>query len=130
MHKWLGMMIFPKSDRRTIRIGELKMMYAMVKRKKVSPVKCMINQWLEVFTLTGDSECTSLVTQIATNMGFLDNALVSFITEPHLYIDFNYFWQAYMFKKKEDGSIVMMHSAIQTRFRYLTRILVCMPCNL
>jgi len=66
-------------------------MYAMVKRKKVSPVKLMISQWLEVFTLTGDDECTSLVTQIATNMGLLENVLVSFITKQCLYIDFDYF---------------------------------------
>jgi hypothetical protein len=43
---------------------------------------------------------TSLVTRIANNMGFfLEIALVSFITEPCLYIDFDYFWQAHMLKK-------------------------------
>ena len=60
----------------------------------------MIYQWLEVFNLTGDIECTSLVTRIASNMGFLDNALISFINEPRTYIDFDYFWQAHMLKKK------------------------------
>lgn len=49
----------PRSDTRTVKIDELKLMYAMVKRKKVSPVKLMISQWLEVFTLTGDIGCAS-----------------------------------------------------------------------
>jgi hypothetical protein len=79
----------PRSDTRTIKIDELKLMYAMVKRKKVSPIKLMISQWLEVFTLTGDIGCASLFTWIATNMGLLENALVSFTTKQCLSIDFD-----------------------------------------
>jgi hypothetical protein len=60
MHKWLGFTIFPRLDTHPVRIDDLKLLYAMVKRRKVSPVK-LIHQWLEVFTLTGDVECTSLV---------------------------------------------------------------------
>ena len=79
MHKWLGKTLFPRNDTRTIRTYDLKLMYAMAKRKKVSPVKFMMNQWLEVFTLVGDIECTSLVTQIATNMGLMQRSFVSLI---------------------------------------------------
>ena len=90
MHKWLGMTLFPRNDTRTIRIDDLKLMYAMVKRKKVSPIKFMMNQWLKVFTLVGDVECPSLVTRIATNMGLMQRSFVSLITECP-YIDFEYF---------------------------------------
>ena len=86
----------------------------MVKRRKVSPVKCIIHHWLEVFTLTGDVECISLVTRIAQNMGLLNNALVSYITEEPLYIDFDYFCQAQLLKKREDGKIVMMYRVFST----------------
>ena len=88
MHKWLGMTMFPRSDTRTMRIDELKLMYAMVKRRKISPVKFMMNQWFEVFTLVGDVECSSLVTRIAQNLGLLNDALVSYIDEGRLYIVF------------------------------------------
>jgi len=71
-----------------VRIDELKLMYAMVKRRKISPVKFMMNQWLEVFTLVGDVDCTSLVTQIATNMSLLHTSSLSIITKARLYIDF------------------------------------------
>jgi hypothetical protein len=112
MHKWLGFTMFPRLDTRPVRIDDLKLLYAMVKRRKVSPVKLMIHQWLEVFTLTGDVECTSLVTRIAQNLGLRNNALVSFIDEKHLHIDFEYFTQ--MLKKREDGKIVMMYHGYTT----------------
>jgi hypothetical protein len=79
----------PRSDTRTVKIDELNLMYAMIKRKKVSPVKLMISQWLEVFTLTSDIGCASLFTWIAANMGLLENALVSFTTKQCLSIDFD-----------------------------------------
>jgi len=43
MHKWLGFSLFPRSDFRTVRNDELKLLYAMIKRKKVSPIKFMMN---------------------------------------------------------------------------------------
>ena len=92
--------MFPRPNTRTMMIDDLKLLYAMVKRRKVSPVKFMIHHWLEFFTLTGDIECTSLVTRIAQNLGLLNNASVSYITKEHLYIDFNYFCQAQLLKKR------------------------------
>jgi hypothetical protein len=83
--------MFPRPDTRLVRIDDLKLLYAMVKRRKVSLVKFMIHQWLEVFTLTGDVECTSLVSRIAQNFGLLNNASVSYIDEERLYTDFEYF---------------------------------------
>ena len=81
----------------------------MVKRRKVSPVKFMMNQWKEVFELKGDVECTSLVTRIAQNLGLLDNASISHIDIPCWYIDYEYFLKAHMLKKKENGQLVMMY---------------------
>ena len=66
MHKWLGLTLFPRPDIRIVRVDDLKLLYALVKRTKVSPVKFMIHHWLEVFTLMGDVEGTSLVTQPKT----------------------------------------------------------------
>jgi hypothetical protein len=42
MHKWLGFSFFPRNDFRTVRTDEFKLLYAMVKRKKVSLVKFMM----------------------------------------------------------------------------------------
>jgi hypothetical protein len=35
MHKWLGFSLFPRNDFHKVRNDELKLLYAMVKRKKV-----------------------------------------------------------------------------------------------
>ena len=42
MHKWLGFTLFPRNDFRTVRNDELKLLYPMVKRRKVSPIKFMM----------------------------------------------------------------------------------------
>ena len=39
MHKWLGFSLFPRNDFCTVRNDELKLLYAMVKRRKILPVK-------------------------------------------------------------------------------------------
>ena len=83
MHKWLGFSLFPRNDFHIVRNDELKLLYAKVKRKKVSPVKIMMTQWTEIPGLKGDVGCTSLVTRIAKNLGLLEDASVTYIDVPH-----------------------------------------------
>ena len=84
MHKWLGFSLFPMSDFRTVRNDELKLLYAMVKRTKVSPVQFMMKKLKEIPDLKGDVGCTSLVAHIAKNLGLLKNASVTYIDDiPH-----------------------------------------------
>jgi hypothetical protein len=82
MHKWMGFTLFPRSDFWTDRIEELKLLYAMIKRKKVSPVKLMMTHWLEIPRLMGDIWCTSWVTRLAKNLGLLENASITYIDTP------------------------------------------------
>ena len=110
MHKWLGFSLFPRNDFRTIRNDELKLLYALIKRRKVSPVKFMMKQCKEIPKLKGDVGCTSLVTHIAKNLGLLNNASVAYINDiPRWTIDYGYFVQAHMLKNKKDGKLVMMY---------------------
>ena len=79
---------------------ELKLLYAMVKRRKVSLVQFMMKQWKEISDLKGDIGCTSLVNRIAKNLGLLENASVAYIDDiPHWLINYEYFNQAHMLKK-------------------------------
>jgi hypothetical protein len=43
-------------------------LYALVKRIKISPVQAMIRQWLKNFKMTGSIECTSMISHIVTNL--------------------------------------------------------------
>ena len=81
----------------------------MVKRKKVTPVKFMMTQWVEIPILKGDVGCTSLVTRIARNLGLLANASITYIDNLRWIIDYGYFNHAHMLKKGKDGNIVMMY---------------------
>jgi hypothetical protein len=108
MHKWLGFSLFPRVDIRIVRTDEIKLLYAMVKRKKVSPMKFMMTQWIEIPGLKGAVGCTSLVTSNSKNLSLLENASVNYIDGPHSLIDYGYFNHAHMLKKGKDGKLVMM----------------------
>ena len=66
----------------------------------------MKKQWKEIPELKGDVGCTSLATSIAKKLGLLENASVAYIDDiPRWHIDYEYFVQAYMLKKKKDGKL-------------------------
>ncbi|XP_025791789.1 uncharacterized protein LOC112872970, partial [Panicum hallii] len=79
MHKWLAITLFPRDDVRPVRNNEFTILYAMVNKIKVSPVKSMVKQWLMNFKITGPIEGTSLVTRIASSIGILDGNVIPFI---------------------------------------------------
>ena len=69
----------------------------------------MMKQWKEIPEFKGDVGCTSLVTRIAKKLGILNNASVAYIDDiPRWFIDYEYFVQAHMLKKKKDEKLVMM----------------------
>ena len=74
------MTLFPRLDIRTVRVDEMKLLYAMINRIRVSPIKCMMEYWLGIFRRGGDEECTSLITRIARNLGLLDTTLITYVT--------------------------------------------------
>jgi hypothetical protein len=78
MNRWLAMTLFPRNDLHTIRVEEMKIMYAMLNRTCISPVVGMIDYWLGTFQRDEYVECTSLITRLARNMGLLDRALINY----------------------------------------------------
>jgi len=76
----------------------------MIKIKKISPVKLMMDHWLEIPGLKGDVGCTSLVIRLAKNLGLLQDASITYIDTPHWLIDYNYFNHAHT-KKGERWQI-------------------------
>jgi len=90
IHKWVALTCFPREDVRTVRVDELRILYAMVNKIKISPVKEMVRQWLGNFRMVGPVECTSLVTHIANGLGVLSWAQISYIAAPRITIDVAY----------------------------------------
>jgi hypothetical protein len=137
MHKWKGMTFFPRADDRTVSIEDLKLMFAMVKRRKVSPIQFMMIHWLGIFKRTGDIEYSSLVTRIANNLGLMENALVEYIPGGWPYITTDYFQQAQMVKGGKNKGIIMIYHGRTTEIPlpnpglglYVTNSLIVLPSS-
>ena len=84
-------------------------LYAMVKKIKISPAQALVKQWLSNFKMTGPIECTSLNTRIATCFSALEGNFISFIEGDHAYIDKAYLIQGHTLKKGPDDSLIFFY---------------------
>jgi hypothetical protein len=41
-HKWLILVLFPRNDNIIVRVGDMQLIYATLKRKVVSPIKMLV----------------------------------------------------------------------------------------
>jgi hypothetical protein len=94
----MGMTLFPREDTRPVKIEDLKLMFAMIKRRKVSPMQFTMIHSSGIFKQNGKIEYSSLVTRIANKLGLMENALVEYIPRGRPYITIDYFWQGQMVK--------------------------------
>ena len=69
---------FPRNDLRNVRVDEMKIMYAMLNKTRISPIIGMIDYWLGTFQRDEYVECTTIITRLARNMGLLDRALINY----------------------------------------------------
>ena len=66
----------------------MKILYAMIKKIKIAPVKEIFNHWLELLkTFSTSISCTSLVTHIATGVDAMENQEVEYISTPCIIVD-------------------------------------------
>ena len=69
----------------------MKILYAMIEKIKIAPVKEIFNHWLELLkTFSTSISCTSLVTRIGTSVGAMESQEVEYILTPRLIIDEHY----------------------------------------
>jgi hypothetical protein len=70
----------------------MKVLYAIIRKIKIAPIKEMFNHWLDVIKIftTTLVTCTSIVTRIANSVDALQNQQIEYITTPHLIIGEHY----------------------------------------
>jgi len=51
MHQWSAMTLFARQDIRFVYHVEFQILYAMLKKTKIAPMKEMFKHWLETFKL-------------------------------------------------------------------------------
>jgi hypothetical protein len=71
LHRWISFTLFPMAELLSVTTAELKCLFAMVNRIKYTPVVDIIDYFTNVSKILGPIECTSLVTRIAMNLGYL-----------------------------------------------------------
>jgi hypothetical protein len=74
VHKWMCFVFFSWDDPRKVREGDLQLMYAAIKKIRVSPVRLLVEHGLATPNLKGAVGCTSLVTRITFGLNLLENA--------------------------------------------------------
>jgi hypothetical protein len=100
------MTLFARQYIRFFYHAELQILYAMLKKTKIVPVKEMFKHWLETFKASTSISYTSLVTRIATNIGALYGQDVTYISTPRIDIDEHYLMQEHHLKYDNAGNLV------------------------
>jgi hypothetical protein len=76
LHRWMSFTLFPMSELRSIPTAKLKCLFDMVNTIKYSPIADIVDYFTNVSKISGPIKCTSLITQIAMNLGYSDLAYI------------------------------------------------------
>ena len=107
MHRWIAMTLFSRQDIRVVCNDEMKILYAMIKKIKIAPVKEIFKHWLELLkTFSTSISCTSLVTCIGTGVSAIEDRDIDYILTPRLIIDEHYLLQGHHLKHNVAGQLV------------------------
>jgi len=74
------MTLFPRTRGNTLNDEELKLLYAMVCKIKISPVKLLVDYWLNSIEYGKPVYFTSFITRIAKSIGALASHTFEYIT--------------------------------------------------
>jgi hypothetical protein len=112
LHRWMSFTLFQMAELCYVTTAELKCLIAMVNRIKYTPVADIGDYFTNVSKILGPIDYTSLVTQIAMNLGYSDLAYIEGDV-PVLGLD--HFVHAHILHKEPDYSISMLygHKAIR-----------------
>jgi hypothetical protein len=106
LHRWMSFTIFPMVELRSVTTAELKCLFAMVNRIKYTPIADVVDYFTNVSKILGPIECTSLVTRIAMNLGYLNLAYIEGDV-PVLGLD--HFVHVHILHEQPDYSVSMLY---------------------
>ena len=49
MHHWIAMTLFSRQDIQVVHNTEMQILYAMIKKIKIAPIKEIFKHWLDLF---------------------------------------------------------------------------------
>jgi hypothetical protein len=87
---------------RTVATPELKCLFAMVTRIKYTPIADIDDYFKNMHKMSRPIECTSMVTQIAINLGCLKIANLAYIEEDVPILGLDHFVHAHILHEEPD----------------------------
>jgi hypothetical protein len=108
-------MLFPMIELHVVATPKLKCLFSMVNRIKYTTVANIVDYFKNVHKMSGPIECTSMVAQIAMNLGSPKTANLAYIEGDVPILGLDHFVHAHILREKPDHSLSMMygHKAIQ-----------------
>jgi hypothetical protein len=100
------MTLFARNDICFVYHAEMKLLYAILKKTKVAPVKEMFNHWIDTIRASTAISCTSLVTRIAASIDALDGQNVTYVSTPRIEINEHFLIQGHHLKYDDAGNLV------------------------
>jgi hypothetical protein len=105
----MSFMLFPIVELHSIATPELKCMFAMVNRIKYTPVADIVDYFKNVHKMLGPIECTSMVTQIAMNLGCPNMANSAYIEGDVPILGLDHIVHAHILREETDHSLSMLY---------------------
>jgi hypothetical protein len=94
---------------------KLKYLFAMVNRIKYTLVANIVDYFKNVHKMSGPIECTSMVTQIAMNLGCPEMANLAYIEGDVPDLGLDHFVHAHILRKEPDHSLSMLYGRKEIR---------------
>ena len=69
--RWIAIVVYPREDTCCIQIHELKLLYDMYHKLRVSPVMNLVEYWMGLVKSSAPITMTSLVTRIARGLEWI-----------------------------------------------------------
>jgi hypothetical protein len=109
LHRWMSFTLFPMVELRSITISELKCLFAMVNRINYTPVVDIVDHFKNMHKMSGPIKCTSMVTQIAMNLGCPEMVNLAYIEGDVPIICLDHFVQTHILCEEPDHSLSMLY---------------------
>jgi hypothetical protein len=102
-------MLFPMVELHSITSPELKCLFAMVNRIKYTPITDIVDYFKNVPKMSRATECTSMVTWIAMNIGYPEMANLAYIEGDVPVLCLDHFVHAHILRDEPDHSLSMLY---------------------
>jgi hypothetical protein len=109
LYWWMSFMLFPMAELRSVATPELQCMFGMVNRIKYTPIADIVDYFKNVHKMSGPIECTSMVTQIAMNLGCLEIDNLAYIEGHVPILGLDHFVHVHILREEPDYSGSMLY---------------------